>query len=86
VDVETEEQSKQWMNRHSANKLKKFKQTYARNLMAIVFLDRKGVLMVEFMQRGAILSEVYSETLKNCTGLAIQDKAWNVDIMCSIPP
>jgi hypothetical protein len=29
---------------------------------------------------------VYSETLKNCTGLAIQDKAWNVDIMCSIPP
>jgi transposase len=33
--------------------------------MATVFWDRKGVLMVEFMQQGTTLtSEVYCETLK----------------------
>jgi hypothetical protein len=33
--------------------------------MAAVFWDRKGVLMVEFMQQGTtITSEVYCETLK----------------------
>jgi hypothetical protein len=53
--------------------------------MAAVFLDRKGVLMVEFMHRGATLSEVYCETPNNCAGLAIQKKAWNVEIRCSVP-
>jgi hypothetical protein len=34
--------------------------------MATVFLDRKGVFMVEFMQQGTIVTlEVYYETLKN---------------------
>jgi hypothetical protein len=38
--------------------------------MEPVFWDRKGVLMVEFMQRGTtIMSEVYCE-----------QKAWNADI------
>jgi hypothetical protein len=33
--------------------------------MAAVLWDRKGVLIVEFMQQGtAIMSEVYCETLK----------------------
>jgi hypothetical protein len=51
VNVETEEQSKQWMHIHSPNKPKKFKQMLsARKLIAAVFWDRKGVLMVEFMQ------------------------------------
>jgi hypothetical protein len=37
----------------------------ARKQMATVFWDRKGVLMVEFMQqKTAITSEVYCETLK----------------------
>jgi hypothetical protein len=37
--------------------------------MATVFWDRKGVLMVEFMQQGTtVTSEVYCKTLKkkNC--------------------
>jgi hypothetical protein len=60
VNVETKEQSKQWMHTHSPNKLKKFKQTSARKLLATVFWDRKGVLMVEFLQQGtAITSEMY---------------------------
>jgi hypothetical protein len=56
--------------------------------MAAVFWNRKGLLMVEFMQQGTtITSEVYWETLKNCIGLAVQKKkAWNVDIRCSAPP
>jgi hypothetical protein len=36
----------------SPNKQKKFEQTSARELMATVFWDRKGVLVVEFMQQG----------------------------------
>jgi hypothetical protein len=36
--------------------------------MAPVFWDRKGVLMVEFMQQGAkITPEVYCETIKKAT-------------------
>jgi hypothetical protein len=50
VNVETNEQLKQWMHTHSPNKLKKFKQTSARQMLTIIFWDSKGVLMVEFMQ------------------------------------
>jgi hypothetical protein len=68
VNVDTKEQSEQWIHPHSPNKMKKFKQTLStRKLMATAFWDRKGVLMVEFMQqRTTIISEVYCETLKNC--------------------
>jgi hypothetical protein len=42
VNIETKEQSKQWMHTHSPNKLKKSKQTLSgRKLMATVFWDRK---------------------------------------------
>jgi hypothetical protein len=35
--------------------------------MAKVFWDRKGVLIVEFMQQGTTITpEVYCEVLKNC--------------------
>jgi histone-lysine N-methyltransferase SETMAR len=54
---------------HSPNKSKKFKQVSARKLMATVFWDRKGVLMVEYMQQGTtVTSEEYRKTLKNCVG------------------
>jgi acyl-CoA thioesterase len=64
VNVETKEQSKQWINKHSPNKLKKYKQTLsARKLMETVFYDRKGALMVEFMQQGTTLtSEAHCKT------------------------
>jgi hypothetical protein len=66
VNVETKKQSKQWMNTHSPNKPKKFKQTSsARKLMATLSCEGKGVLMVEFMQQGTTLtSEAYCETLR----------------------
>jgi hypothetical protein len=61
VNVETKEQSKQWMLTHSPNKpKKKCKQTLAAiKRMETVFWDRKGVLMEEFMQQETtITSEV----------------------------
>jgi hypothetical protein len=57
VNVETKEQSKNSMHTHSQNKAKKFEETLsARKLMAAVFWDRKGVLMVEFMQHGTTIT------------------------------
>jgi hypothetical protein len=66
VSVETKQQSKQWMHTHSPNKVKKLKQTFsARKLMGAVLWDRKGVLMVEFMQQETtVTSQAYSKTLK----------------------
>jgi hypothetical protein len=48
------------MNTHSPNKPKKCKETLsAKKLIEIVFLDRKEMLIVEFMQQGTtITSEV----------------------------
>jgi hypothetical protein len=69
VNVETKEQPMQWMHTHSPNKPKRFEQ----KLMATVFCDRKGVLIVEFVQQGTIMSEMYCETLKKLRR-AIQNK------------
>jgi hypothetical protein len=66
VNIETKEQSKQWMHTHSPNKPKKFKHCLpARKLKTTVFWDRKGVLIMEFVQQTTIvMSEVYCKTLK----------------------
>jgi hypothetical protein len=77
------------MHTHSPNKLKKFKQTLsARKLMTAVFWDRKGVLMVEFVQQGTtITSEVYCKTLKKLRRAShSEQKAWNAEIQCIAPP
>ena len=65
----------QAMHTHSPNKPRKFKQSLAnRKLMATVFWDRKGVLLIEFMEPGTtITSETYCETLKKLRR-AIQNK------------
>jgi hypothetical protein len=51
---------------HSPIKLKKFKKrVVCQKADGNVFWNRKGVLMVEFIQqRTTIISEVYCETLK----------------------
>jgi hypothetical protein len=84
VNVETKEQSRQWMHTHSPKKPKKFKQTFsARKLITAVFWDTEGILMVEFMQRGtATASEVYCETEKKTHIGPLGTK----DIWCSAPP
>jgi hypothetical protein len=72
----------------SPNKQKNFKQTLsARKRMATVFCDRKGVLMVEFLQKWTTINirSVLRNTKKKAYGHAEQ-KAWNADIWCSAPP
>jgi hypothetical protein len=61
VNIETKEQSKQWMQTHSPNNPNKCKETLsARKLMVSVFWGRKRVLMTEFMQQGTTkIPEVY---------------------------
>jgi hypothetical protein len=87
VNVETKEKSEQWMHTHSANRLKNFKETSTRKLMAIAFWDRKGVLVVDFMGEGTtVTSEVYCITVKKLHRAIQKKKAWNVDIQCSAPP
>jgi hypothetical protein len=47
VNVETKEQSRQWMHTHSTNKPRKLKKSLAnRKLMATVFWDRKRSAVV----------------------------------------
>jgi hypothetical protein len=59
VNAEIKEQPKQWMHTRSPNKPKNFKETSARKLVATVFWEVEGVLMVEFVQRGTtVTSEV----------------------------
>jgi hypothetical protein len=57
-------------------------------LMVTVFWDRKGVLVVEFMQQGTtVTSEVYCKTLKKLHRAGHSEQnAWNADIRCSAPP
>jgi len=62
---ETKQQSHEW--RHSSSpKPRKFKRTQsAGKVMATVFWDRKGVLLVDFMARGTTINaDRYCETLK----------------------
>jgi hypothetical protein len=84
VNVGTKEQSKQWMHTHSPNKMKKFKQTYARK-MAAVFWDREGVLMVVFMQQGDHnnVRSILRNTKKKTAWGHSEQKARNADIRFS---
>jgi len=71
---ETKEKSRQW--RHSTlPTVKKFKQTpSAGKIMATVFWDRHGVLLIDFLPRGATINaDRYCETLTKLRR-AIQNK------------
>jgi hypothetical protein len=66
------------MHTHSLDKLIEFIQTSARKLMASLFCDKKGVLMVEFMHQGTrITSDVHCEMLGK---LHSDQKAQNADM------
>jgi hypothetical protein len=71
------------MNTHYPNLLKKFKQTCASKLIITAFWDKRGVLMVEFMEKGTTMrSALYYETLKKLCG-AIQ-KNWRGMLTCGV--
>lgn len=67
VNCETKLQSMQWGHTSSPKKPRKCLQTLsARKIMATVFWDRQGVLLIDFLERGATInSERYCETLRN---------------------
>jgi hypothetical protein len=66
MNVETKEQSKQWKPTHPPNKPKNVKiYLPARKLMAAVFWNWRGVLVVEFIQQETIImSDVVCKTQK----------------------
>lgn len=72
---ETKRQSQQWMHTNSPTRPTKFKRTFNnRKVMATVFWDQKGVLLVEFMQPGTTINaDSYCETLRRLRR-AIQNK------------
>jgi acyl-CoA thioesterase len=75
VNVEIKEQSEQWMHAHSPNKLKTLNKCLtSRKLMAAVFWDRKGVLMVEFMQQGTTITSSVLLNTKKILHRAIKNK------------
>ncbi|KAJ4441265.1 hypothetical protein ANN_11119 [Periplaneta americana] len=72
---ETKRQSRQWHQPSSPKKPKKFKQTLStQKVMATVFWDRKGVLLLDFMPKGTTINaNRYCETLRKLQR-AIQNK------------
>ncbi|XP_035231708.1 histone-lysine N-methyltransferase SETMAR-like [Stegodyphus dumicola] len=72
---ETKRQSQLWMHTNSPKRPTKFKRTINnRKVMATVFWDQNGVLLVEFMQPGkTINADSYCETLRRLQR-AIQNK------------
>lgn len=75
VNCETKLQSMEWGHTTSPKKPRKCLQTLsARKIMATVFWDRKGVLLVDFLERGTTINSArYSQTLENLRR-AIQNK------------
>jgi hypothetical protein len=74
VTLDNKPQSMQWQ--HSASpKAKKFKQTLsARKIMCSVFSERRGILLIDFMNQGTTINkDVYCETLSKLWQ-AIQNK------------
>lgn len=72
--AETKLQSSQWKHKSSPRPVK-FKQTFSQQkIMATVFWDNKGVILVEFMDRGATINgDRYRQTLTNLRK-AIEDR------------
>ena len=75
VTCETKKQSMEWGHTSSPKRPRKCLQTLsARKIMATVFWDREGVLLVDFLERGSTINSKlqlfgYSEVLKPNTGV-----------------
>ena len=78
TNIESKRQSMQW--RHSSSpKAKKFKQeSSVRKIMATVFWDRMGILLVYFLEPGlTINADAYCETVRKLRRANQQQKTWN---------
>jgi len=74
TNIESKRQSTQWRN-SSSLKAKKFKPASSvRKIMATIFWDRKGILLIDFLERGlTINADAYCETARKLRW-AIQNK------------
>jgi hypothetical protein len=76
VNVETKEQSKQWMNTNSLNKLQMFKQTFStRKLMVLVCLLWYNV--TQFVESQPIFRRKMSPPSSERKNKASKKPAWN---------
>jgi hypothetical protein len=89
VNVETKQQTKQWIHTHSSKKPKKFKQTSAcQKANGNCFLGQEKIADGGIhATRGQNFRSVLRNTEKKCMGHSEQ-KSWNADIQCthSAPP
>jgi hypothetical protein len=58
IEVNTEKTKYMLLSHHQNTGL------FARKLMATVFCNRKGMMIVEFMQQGTTITQVYCKTVK----------------------
>ncbi|XP_067123351.1 histone-lysine N-methyltransferase SETMAR-like [Centruroides vittatus] len=71
---ESKQQSMEWRHTSSPTKVKAKQTISVRKIMATVFWDRKGILLVDFMPRGTTInSDTYCVTLRKLRR-AIQNK------------
>ncbi|GBN18064.1 Mariner Mos1 transposase [Araneus ventricosus] len=74
VTPESKQQSMEWRHTHSPVRVKAKQTLSQRKIMASLFLDRHGVLLIDFMQRGTTINAVaYGQTLRKLR-IAIQHK------------
>ncbi|GBN10657.1 hypothetical protein AVEN_206246-1 [Araneus ventricosus] len=65
VTPESKQQSMEWRHTHSPLKVKAKQTLSQRKIMASVFWDRHGVLLLDFMQRRTTINAVtYGQTLR----------------------
>ena len=63
-EPETKRQSQQWLPRGSRAPIKAIKKPSAKKVMALVFWDKMGVLLVEYFQKGTRLTgQLYAKIL-----------------------
>lgn len=74
-DPESREQSRQWLPRGSAPPLKAKVQPSLGKVMATVFWDSTGIILVDYLERGATINaEYYSNLLQNDVREAMRRK------------
>jgi hypothetical protein len=82
-DPEIKEQSKDW--RHSCSpRPKKFKtRKSSSKLLASVFWDKNRILLVDYLEKGAIIMAKYYVALLDKTGLQISRQAFEINLVSS---
>jgi hypothetical protein len=79
MNVETKDQSKQWLHTHSPDKLKKFK--HSLSARKLILGQERTVDGGIYATRDNSVRSILQNTKKNCIGLAIQNKMLTSSVM-----